>query len=152
MVSSKCQFWCFGTYRRLHKCYHLISKDRRSSGRARNEVTYFYVGDLFCIYLGSVYANFQEKISPETSGKKFQTFHCSNVTTMKSLELFPRRFRRDFFLKIGIHRAKVYTKKVPNIEVCDFIPGSSRTSPIFTYKVVTFMQPSVGTKTPKLTL
>ena len=104
--------------------------DRQSSGRAKNEVTYFYVGDLFCIYLGSVYANFQEKIFPETSGKKFQNFHCSNVTTMKSLELFPRRFRRDFFLKIGIHRAKVYTKKVPNIEVCDFIPGSSRTSPI----------------------
>ena len=103
---------------------------RRSSGRTRNEVTYFYVGDLFCIYLGSVYANFQEKISPETSGKKFQTFHCSNVTTMKILELFPRRFREDFFLKIGIHRAKVYTKKVPNIEVCDFILGSSRTSPI----------------------
>ena len=55
--------------------------DRRSSGRARNEVTYFYVGDLFCIYLGSVYANFQEKILPETSGTKFQTFHCSKVTT-----------------------------------------------------------------------
>ena len=139
-----------------------------------------------------MYANFQEKIFAEISGKKFQTFHCRNVTTMtclvgkvlkgtgmklhtsmlgtffvytlglsmpifkkksswrflgkssklwvlhkndflcntQSLELFPRRFRRDFFLKIGIHRAKVYTKKVPNIEVCDFIPGSSRTSPI----------------------
>ena len=59
--------------------------DRPSSWRGRDEVTYFYVGDVFCIYLGSLYANFQEKISPETSGKKLQTFHCSNVTTMKSI-------------------------------------------------------------------
>ena len=86
------------------------------------------LGTFFCIYVPMPI--FKKKISPETSGKKFQTFHCSNVTTMKILELFPRRFREDFFLKIGIHRAKVYTKKVPNIEVCDFIPGSSRTSPI----------------------
>ena len=77
----------------------------------------FYAGDVFCIYLGSLYADFQEKIFPETSGKKFQTFHCSNVTTMKSFELSPRRFREVFFLKIGIQRAKVYTKNVPNIEV-----------------------------------
>ena len=90
----------------------------------------FMLGTFFSIYLGSLYADFQEKIFFETSGKKFQTFHCSKVTTMKSLELCPRRFRQDFFLKIGIHRAKVYTKKVPNIEVCDFIPGSSSTSPI----------------------
>ena len=118
--------------------------DRRSSGRAKNEVTYFYVGDLFCIYLGSVYANFQEKIFPETSGKKFQNFHCSNVTTMKSLELFPRRFRRDFFLKIGIHRAKVYTKKVPNIEVCDFIPDSPRTLSIKEVIVVLYYLIIIG--------
>ena len=103
---------------------------RRRSGRARNKVTYFSVGDVFCIHLGITYAKFQEKIFPETSGKKFQNFHCSNVTTMKSLELFPRRFRGNFFLKIGILRAKVYTKNFLNIEVCDFIPGSSRTSPI----------------------
>ena len=69
------------------------------------------------IHVGSKYADFQEKIFAEISGTKFQTFHCSNATTMKSFELFPRRFRRDFFLKIGIHRDKVYTTKVPNIEV-----------------------------------
>ena len=68
---------------------------RRRSGRARNEVTYFSVGD---------------------------------VTTMEILELFPRRFREDFFLKIGIRGPKVYTKNVPNREVCDFIPGPSRPS------------------------
>ena len=78
--------------------------DRRSSGRGRDTVTCFYVGDVFCIYLGTLYADFQEKIFPETSWKKLQTFHCSNVTTMKSLELFPRRFRGDFFLKTGIQK------------------------------------------------
>ena len=31
-----------------------------------------------------------------------------------------------FFLKIGIHSAKVYTKNIPNIEVCDFIPATPR--------------------------
>ena len=59
-------------------------------------------------YLGTLYADFQEKIFPETSGKKLQTFHCSNVTTMKSLELFPRHFREDFFLKISIKCQGIY--------------------------------------------
>ena len=47
--------------------------DRQSSERGKNEVTYFYVGDIFCIHLGTKYADFQEKIFAETSGKKFQT-------------------------------------------------------------------------------
>ena len=67
------------------------------------------------LHLGSLYVDFQEKILPETSWKN----HCSNVTTtMKSLELFPRRFREDFFLKIGIiiRSPKVYTKKRPPTE------------------------------------
>ena len=34
----------------------------------------------FCIHLGTMYANFQEKIFTEISGKMFQTFHCRNVT------------------------------------------------------------------------
>ena len=54
--------------------------DRQSSELSRDEVTYFYVGD---------------------------------VTTMKSLELFPRNLRKDFFLKIGIFSVKVYKKKSP---------------------------------------
>ena len=58
---------------------------------------------------------------------------------MKSLELFPRRFRGDFFLKIGILRAKVYTKNVLNIEVCDFIPGPSRPSPFKQVIVVLYL-------------
>ena len=39
----------------------------------KDEVSYLYVGDVFCIHLGTKYADFQEKIFVETSGKKFQT-------------------------------------------------------------------------------
>ena len=78
-------------------------------------------GELFCTHLGTKYANFKEKIFVEIYGKKFQTFHCSNVTTMKSLGIFSRNLRRDFFLKISIFSVKVYTKKVPNIKECNFI-------------------------------
>ena len=35
--------------------------DRQSSEWGRDEVTYFDVGDVFGIYLGPMYANFQEK-------------------------------------------------------------------------------------------
>ena len=52
----------------------------QSSERTRDKVTFFYVGDVLWIHLGSKYADLQEKISPETSLKKLQTFHCSNVT------------------------------------------------------------------------
>ena len=47
--------------------------ERQSSARGKNEVSSFYVGDIFCIHLGTKYANFQEKIFAEISGKKFQT-------------------------------------------------------------------------------
>ena len=47
--------------------------DRQSSERDKDEVTNFYVGDIFCIHLGTKYADFQEKIFAEISGKKFQT-------------------------------------------------------------------------------
>ena len=47
--------------------------DRQSSEQGKDEVTYFYVGDVFCIHLGTKYADFQEKILAEISGKKFQT-------------------------------------------------------------------------------
>ena len=59
--------------------------DRSLSGTLIKLHMYFYVGDLFCIHLGTKYANFLEKIFAEISGKSsiFQTFHCSNVTTMK---------------------------------------------------------------------
>ena len=43
--------------------------DRQSSRRDADEVTYLYVGDVFCIYHGTMYADFQEKIFAEISGK-----------------------------------------------------------------------------------
>ena len=95
---------------------------RQSSEQDRDEVTYFIVGDLFYIDLGTKYANFEEKIFAEISGKNFETFHCSNITTMKSLIIFSSNLSDDFFLKLGILSAKVYTKNVPNIQVCNFIP------------------------------
>ena len=42
--------------------------DGQKSQRSIDKVTYFYVGDLFCIHLGTKYANFQEKIFAEISG------------------------------------------------------------------------------------
>ena len=36
--------------------------DGQKSEQSIDKVTYFYVGDLFCIHLGTKYANFQEKI------------------------------------------------------------------------------------------
>ena len=47
--------------------------DRQSSERGKDEVAYFYVGDAFCINLGTKYADIQEKIFAEISGEKFQT-------------------------------------------------------------------------------
>ena len=38
--------------------YDMLEKQRSE----RDEVSYFYVGDIFCIHLGTKYANFQEKI------------------------------------------------------------------------------------------
>ena len=38
----------------------------------------FYVGNLFCIHLGTKYANFLEKIFAEISGKKCQNFSFTN--------------------------------------------------------------------------
>jgi len=74
-------------YRQVQILHTLLVKhyiellDRQSSEWGRDEVTYFYVRDVFGIYLGPMYADFQEKIFAEISGRNFQTFHCSNVTT-----------------------------------------------------------------------
>ena len=42
---------------------------RQNSEQVMDEITFFHVGDLFCIHLDTNYANFQEKISAEISGK-----------------------------------------------------------------------------------
>ena len=55
-----------------------------------------------------MYADFQEKKTfADISGKKFQTFHCSNVTTMISLGCFPKIPAKLFSLKLAyIHIQK----------------------------------------------
>ena len=90
----------YSTNRRRNKFTHPISYllGRQSSERGRDEVTYFSFGDLFCIHLGTKYANFRQKMFAEISGKNASTFHCCNVT-MKSLELFFRNLLKDFFLE-----------------------------------------------------
>ena len=70
--------------------------DGQKSEQSIDKVTYFYVGDLFCIDLGTKYANFQEKILADISGRKLQTLYSSNVTTMKS---FSQKYLRRFFLE-----------------------------------------------------
>ena len=60
------------------------------------------------------------------SSKLWVLHKKSFLCNTQSLELFPRNLRKDFFLKIGILRAKVYTKKVPNIELRNFIPASDK--------------------------
>ena len=97
--------------------------ERESSERGKDEVSYFDVGNVSCIHLGG----------PCVLHKK--SFLCNT----QSLELFPRNLREDFFLKIGILSPKVYTKNVPNIEVCDFIPGPSTASPIKQVIVVLYL-------------
>ena len=47
--------------------------DEQKSQRSIDKVTYFYLGDLFCIHHGTKYANFQEKIFADISGRKLQT-------------------------------------------------------------------------------
>ena len=59
--------------------------DGQKSERSIDKVTYFYVGDLFCIHLGTKYANFQEKIFADISGRKLQTLYSSNVENWHTL-------------------------------------------------------------------
>ena len=51
-ISDKSDLAVKNTISNLLKHYNDLL-DRRSSGRARDEITYFYVGDVFRIYLGS---------------------------------------------------------------------------------------------------
>ena len=57
----------------LVKHYYNDLLGRQSSERGKDEVSYFFVGDIFCIHPGAKFADFQEKISAEISREKFQT-------------------------------------------------------------------------------
>ena len=124
ILMSVSKLLCYCYYRAKLLCF----LGSQTSERDRDEVTFFYVGDLFCIHLGTKYANFQEKIVSEISGKKFRTLKWIFINYPK-FELFPRNLRKIFFLKIGILNLKVYTKNVPNIEVWNFILAPLRTLP-----------------------
>ena len=52
--------------------------ERPSSERNKDEISYFYGGGSLCINLGTKYADFQEKMFVEISGKKFQTLWKRN--------------------------------------------------------------------------
>ena len=104
---------------------------RQSSEKGRDEVTYFYVGTFFVYTLALSMPIFKKKPSQRFLEKMSKLFI---VTTMKNLERFCRNPRKGFFLKIDILIAKVYTKKVPNIEVHNFIPASLGT--LFTKQVI----------------
>ena len=71
-ASSKLYTYDVSTYALLIK-YKNDLLGRQSSERGRDEVTYFNVGDVFCMHLGNKYANFLEKIFPDISGRIFQT-------------------------------------------------------------------------------
>ena len=48
--------------------------ESQTSERGKNEVSYFYVGDVFCIYLGFLYADFQEKFPLKSLRKGSKLF------------------------------------------------------------------------------
>ena len=61
--------------------------EKHCSERNKDEVSYLYVGDVFCIHLGTKYTDFQEKIFAEIFRKKFQTFHCITLITKQVIEV-----------------------------------------------------------------
>ena len=91
----------------LEKHYNELL-DRQGSERV------FYNCDVFWIHLGTMYADFQEKIFAGIFGKKFQTLYSSNVTSIQS-GIFSQESPRSFFLKIGILSAKVFTNNAQHM-------------------------------------
>ena len=87
--------------------------------------------EMFFVYTLALCTPIFKKKSPlKRLGKSYKLWVLhknSFLCNTQSLELFPRNLREDFFLKIGILIPKVYTKNVPNIDVCNFIPAPLRT-------------------------
>ena len=61
--------------------------DGQKSQRSINKFTYFYVGDHFCIHLGTKHANFQEKIFCNISHVKLGPICASINDCMKRCSL-----------------------------------------------------------------
>ena len=92
---------------------------------ARMKLHTSMLGTFFVYTLGLSMPIFKKKSSRRFLGKssKLWVLHKKSfLCNTQSSELFPRNLCEDFFLKIGILCPKVYTKKVPNIEECNFIP------------------------------
>ena len=103
--------------------------DRRLSG-ALIKLHTSMLGTFFVYTLAQSMPIFKKKSSQIFLGEscKLCVLHKKSfLCNTQSLELFPRNLREDFFLKIGILSPKVYTKNVPNIEVCNFILAPLRT-------------------------
>ena len=100
---------------RKHQCMTQISKINRIYVVTKNFLTficnslYFYVGDLFCIHLGTKYAQFQEKIFADISGRKFQTLYSRHrLTGMRHNYFYLYRFTKglaSFSIRSGIKQA-----------------------------------------------
>ena len=98
--------------------------DRQSSEGGRDEVTYFYVGEYtLALCMPILKKKSLRRFLEETS----KLFIVLTLQQRKVWNFSPINIREDFFLKISIHRAKIYTKNVPNIEVCNFLPPPLRT-------------------------
>ena len=83
------------------------------------------LGTFFVYTLGLSMLIFKKKSLPRFLGKSSELWVLHKnyfLCNTQSLEQFPRNLRRYFFLKIGILSPKVYTKNVPNLEACNFIP------------------------------
>ena len=78
---------------------------RQSSEWGKDEVTYFYVGDVFVYTLGLSMPIFKKKSPWRFLGKssKLWVLHKNDfLCNTQSSELFPRNLCEDFFLKISI--------------------------------------------------
>ena len=101
------------------------------------------LGTFFVYTLALCMPIFKKKSRLKRLGKssKLWVLHKKSfLCNTQSSELFPRNLGKDFFVKISMLSPKVSTKNVPNLEVCDFIPGSSSTSPIQQVIVVLQLQ------------
>ena len=80
------------------------------------------LGTFFVYTLALCMPVFKKKSHLKRLGKSYKLFIEVTLQQWKVWNIFP-----EISAKIGIHSAKEYTKNVPNIEVCDFIPALSTT-------------------------
>ena len=97
--------------------------DRQSSERGKDEVTYFYVGYVFCIHLGTKYDNFQEKILAEKFKDDFLKFDqvCKTLNTAKYRSTKKIR-RRPHTQEKDLNKHHLLTRKFSSsIQIADIL-------------------------------